>query len=426
MGGLFFTGKNLRWLMLVLAAFALASGCSAGREQSSTADSNAGAKATSRAEAPAGSSSEARKDSASSPPKGDKAPGGASGGYRQNQIQSGQLTAGEWSDLRHWDWWLNLMNNREWAQYQEKWDMRTYQRVTVEVKTDNGPAVDAQVTLFGGSGQQEWSARTNNKGEAFLFVNVAKKQEDSPYSLKIAYGQQTKTVEQVAVNGGLPLVVNVPGDGKQPDAIDLMFVVDTTGSMADELNFLAAELKDVVARVKSENDNRLSVRLSSNFYRDRGDEYVVRPFPFTADVDEVVKQIGRQKAQGGGDYEEAVEEALQDAIDKHNWSGSARARLLFLVLDAPPHPNPDVIGKLQKVTASAAEKGIRIIPVASSGVDKNTEMLLRTIDILTGGTYIFLTDHSGIGDKHIEPTIGDYQVELLNRLLVKTINSYIQ
>jgi len=69
--------------------------------------------------------------------------------------------------------------------------------------------------------------------------------------------------------------------------------------------------------------------------------------------------------------------------------------------------------------------GVRIIPIASTGIDKVTEFLLRSLAMSTGGTYVFLTDHSGIGDPHLVPTIGDYEVELLNELLVRVIDEYI-
>jgi hypothetical protein len=68
--------------------------------------------------------------------------------------------------------------------------------------------------------------------------------------------------------------------------------------------------------------------------------------------------------------------------------------------------------------------GVRIIPIASSGIDKVTEFLLRSLSMATGGTYVFLTDHSGVGDAHIEPTIGPYEVELLNELIIRVINEY--
>ncbi|WP_240762509.1 vWA domain-containing protein [Paenibacillus thalictri] len=427
-------------LLLVISLLGLTAGCSSSNQDHAAKGSAASTSARSgMPEAKADSAAPAAKESASSADRsiGKPAPGTSektsppSEGIRRGQqqdVRPGQLTAGEWSDLKNWDWWQNLMNKKEWAKYQTDWGMRTYQRFTVEVRSGGRQVADAEVALIGGNGQHVWKTRTNQRGEAVVFAGVTDGPQEGPFKIQITSGQQTKTVDPVNPGGKLPLVVNLETPGVQAASrqVDIMFVVDTTGSMADELNFLSAELKDVIERVRSDNGNQLGIRLSSNFYRDHGDEYVVRSYPFTTDVDDVVKKISQQRAYGGGDYEEAVEEALQDAIHNHNWSGEARARLLFLVLDAPPHLTPSVVKKMQALTAAAAEKGIRIIPIASSGVDKNTEMLLRIIDILTGGTYIFLTDHSGIGDSHIEPTIGDYQVELLNKLLVKTINSYIQ
>ena len=71
------------------------------------------------------------------------------------------------------------------------------------------------------------------------------------------------------------------------------------------------------------------------------------------------------------------------------------------------------------------DAGVRIIPVASSGINKETEFLLRSMSISTGGRYVFLTDDSGIGGGHIEPTVGDYDVEKLNDLMVKVATEYI-
>ena len=115
------------------------------------------------------------------------------------------------------------------------------------------------------------------------------------------------------------------------------------------------------------------------------------------------------------------EAALSNAIFEHEWSGSARARLLFLVLDAPPHDTPQNRMTLRQSIEEAASLGVRVIPVGASGIDKRTEFLLRDLDIATGGTYTFLTDHSGIGGEHLEPSVGEYQVELFNDLLVRLI-----
>ena len=193
----------------------------------------------------------------------------------------------------------------------------------------------------------------------------------------------------------------------------------------DELEYLKVELQNVIERVERDRAQTLNLRLSVNFYRDEGDDYVVRSFSFSDDIPSVLNQLAEQRSSDGGDYPEAVDQALDDAINEHQWRTQASARLLFLVLDAPPHHEQDVLGGLQEVIAQAAQRGIRIIPVASSGVDKETEFLLRFLSISTGGTYIFLTDDSGIGNDHLEPTVGQYEVEQLNDLLVRVIGEYL-
>lgn len=79
---------------------------------------------------------------------------------------------------------------------------------------------------------------------------------------------------------------------------------------------------------------------------------------------------------------------------------------------------------MQKLIRQAAAKGIRIITVGASGIDKATEYLMRTLALGTNGTYTFLTDHSGVGNLHMAPTTDSYDVESLNNLLVRVLKSY--
>ena len=79
---------------------------------------------------------------------------------------------------------------------------------------------------------------------------------------------------------------------------------------------------------------------------------------------------------------------------------------------------------MQTATKKASEKGIKIIPVVASGIDKETEFLMRFIACATNGTYVFLTDDSGIGESHLEPTVGKYEVEMLNDLIIRLILKY--
>ncbi len=47
---------------------------------------------------------------------------------------------------------------------------------------------------------------------------------------------------------------------------------------------------------------------------------------------------------------------------------------------------------------------------------------MRLFAISTNGTYIFITNHSSIGNDHLEATVGPYEVEYLNNLMVRLLN----
>ena len=130
-----------------------------------------------------------------------------------------------------------------------------------------------------------------------------------------------------------------------------------------------------------------------------------------------------QSAGGGGDYPEALNEGLEEAL-MQEWSEDAIARIVFLVLDAPPHHNSEVIKDLQSQIEYAASMGIKIIPITASGINRQTEYLMKFMSVMTNGTYVFLTDHSGIGNSHLDPIVKDFEVEKLNDLLVRLVNNY--
>lgn len=153
---------------------------------------------------------------------------------------------------------------------------------------------------------------------------------------------------------------------------------------------------------------------------------MTRQSPFTTDITSTLSFIKDQEANGGGDFPEAVHTALSKAIKALQWTSSGRARLLFLLLDAPPHYDAQVIDEIHGLTQLAAANGIKIIPVTASGIDKETEFLMRLLGNATNGTYVFITNHSGIGNDHLEPSIGEYEVEFLNDLMVRLIGEAVQ
>lgn len=334
--------------------------------------------------------------------------------------QAGLLTGGEWNDNEHWADWKALYETRDdWNGYKDEWRIKGFNRLAVKVVANGKPVENAKVSSPNGG-----AAVTDNKGMAYLFYEGM---VDS--SISVSHDDfKTSTSMQVEwVDPNTDSTLTVELDGTAPEAgkkLDFMIMCDTTGSMSDELEYLKAELEDIVKTIKSQNAN-IPTRISVNFYRDEGDEYEVRQFPFSENINDVVKAIGEQSANGGGDFPEAVHSALKSAVDGHDWDKDS-VKIMFLVLDAPPHNDPQIVDEVNKYVAKAAELGIRIIPIASSGIDKSTEYLLRVMAQMTGGTYTFLTNDSGIGGDHIEATVGAYNVEKLKDMMVRIVSEYLE
>jgi hypothetical protein len=333
---------------------------------------------------------------------------------------SGRLTAGEWRDLDNWSFWLELNDGLFGVEdLEEHWGFYTEGRRTVSVVDAEGlPVVDASVALLDSSEEILWEARTDSRGEAELFPSLFGSGREGAFVAVNAGG--LRRVEPVESGAGQVQVVSVEAAAPPVDVVDVMFVIDTTGSMGDELGYLQVELAGIISSVRDEHD--LLVRSSVNFYRDEGEPYVVRSNAFSDNLEDAVEALRGESAAGGGDDEEALDLALEDAIFGHEWSPSARSRVLFLLLDAPPRHDIEILERIHRVAAEAARLGVRIIPIGASGTDQRAEFLLRFLDVSTGGTYVFLTGEGDTGQSHRVPSVGAHEVEPLNELLKRLLS----
>jgi len=202
-----------------------------------------------------------------------------------------------------------------------------------------------------------------------------------------------------------------------PAALDLAIVLDTTGSMGDEFEYLADELEGIVGSVREQQPD-VHMRFALVVYRDHGDAYVVRSYPFTDSLEGMQATLAAQDSRGGGDTPEAVEEALEAAMQL-DWRGGNTAKLLWLVADAPPHASG--YDRTMEAYRDARERGVHIYPVSGSGVGDAAEYLFRVGALLTQGRYAFLTDDSGIGESHVEPAVPCFQVVELSDLLTRIV-----
>jgi hypothetical protein len=201
--------------------------------------------------------------------------------------------------------------------------------------------------------------------------------------------------------------------------LDVQIVLDTTGSMGDELEYLKKEV-DLIASTLHTKFPNVTPRWSLVVYRDKGDSYVTRGFDFTTDTAKFRQALRAQSADGGGDTPEAVVDGLTTGMQQQWRNGRDVAKVAFWVADAPAHPGQG--HQLANVLRQAQKKGVHLYPIASSDTDASTEYEMRSAAQITGGRYIFLTDDSGVGNGHAEPHIPCYGVTRLDHAMVRMLS----
>lgn len=147
--------------------------------------------------------------------------------------------------------------------------------------------------------------------------------------------------------------------------VDVIFAVDATGSMKDDIELLREKL---ISRLQEKRKSFGDIRFGLLFYRDYGDSFntrglPVKTFDFTRDLTEFSQNLNSIKIRGteGGDIPEAVYEALFACMDFYKWRDEATKKVI-LIGDAEPHPKPRRSGKYSKelVEKTAAERGINV------------------------------------------------------------------
>lgn len=149
------------------------------------------------------------------------------------------------------------------------------------------------------------------------------------------------------------------------EKLDIVFAIDATGSMKDDIEKLREDLIPEIKRIFSKEKD---VRIAVLFYRDYGDTFKymdlpVKCFDFTRSFKTFKEQLYSIKILGreGGDIPEAVYEAMFAASEFYKWRKDAQKEII-LIGDAEPHPVPRGTGKYSKgyVMALADSKNIKI------------------------------------------------------------------
>ena len=204
------------------------------------------------------------------------------------------------------------------------------------------------------------------------------------------------------------------------DRIEVAFVLDTTGSMSGLIDNARRKIWSIANTISRANPNA-DIRMGLVAYRDFGDDYVVRTFQMTPDLQEVNALLWRFRASGGGDGPEAVNEALDAGVSEIEWSGSGKTRrLLFLVGDAPPHM--DYQGpQYPEILKEARQRDITVNTV-QAGDWSETRQYWQTIARMGGGSFIAIAQDGGLTTHYDSPW--DDEILELQRRIDQTVIPY--
>jgi hypothetical protein len=173
-------------------------------------------------------------------------------------------------------------------------------------------------------------------------------------------------------------------------AIDLVFVIDTTGSMGGTIDTVKNRVNAVVDRLAA---GTSAYRIAVVSYRDQP-EYTgdATDYPsrldqeFTSDANAVKTAVGVLDAAGGGDYPESAYSGLDTAI-KQPWRSGVKKQIIVFT-DAPAH-NPEPVSNL--TAATIIDKALAVDPAVVNVVG-NTDEALAQVAAGTGGKVVAAVD----------------------------------
>ena len=326
------------------------------------------------------------------------------------------ISAGEVDDNQRWVEYIKYREGYEGPQVNSL-DVSERYIITV-VDADGYPVPNATVRIATEEAVDLFEGRTYANGQTVFFPRVLPESGGSQaFTIHVDVDGATKSDQFARIEGSdwtVILDATVEPSARVP--LDLLFLLDATGSMSDEIDQIKSTLLSISSRI-SDLPSDTDLRFGMVAYRDRGDDFVTRTYHFEPDVQKFLNSIREVRADGGGDEPESLNEALHVAIGEPQWRPNA-VRLVFLIADAPPHLDyaQDYDYAVEMVEAN--RQGIKIFPIASSGLDAQGEYIFRQIAVHTMGRFLFIlyggsTPHS----------VGQYSVENLDDLVVKLVEA---
>ncbi|MEZ4510306.1 MAG: vWA domain-containing protein [Chloroflexota bacterium] len=273
------------------------------------------------------------------------------------------------------------------------------------------------------NGQEITRLKTGSNGRSTFYPRPFNTQSPT-YTITATAADGSRQTVSVAANEAEWRIALPTASQPAAAQLDILLLIDATSSMADEID----ELKSNIRAIASQMPNQPNVQWSLVAYRDRGEPLAEQLFPFSDNLNTFAAALDGVEAEGGGDYAEDVQGALALALEQFvAQNGRQAVKLIFLVADAPPHLDYTDQPSYADLLPQAAALGVKIYPLASSGLDAQGEYIFRQWAQWTNGRFLFLTNNPTNTDSAGNPTISvtsngtPYTVANLDTLILNLI-----
>ncbi len=330
------------------------------------------------------------------------------------------LSAGFSDDNQQFGYFVRFLEDFE---YVEHFPLTVSERIIIELTDAEGmPVLGAKVTVKDGGKPLE-SGPTMADGRYFFFPAEYSPQLSS-YNVKIRYGN--REIETTLLRQGprtVSLSLEELREIPQQIPLDILFVMDTTGSMGEEIERLKTTIELIHLNLTSLSVPT-DVRFGMVLYKDVEDDYLTEVIPMTRDLDVFQESLSRVEAYGGGDTPEDLQAALQKAVKTIRWNRDG-IKLAFIITDAPPHLDYGQKYTYTDAVKDAKEMGIKFYGVGTGGLDLMGEYILRQIAQYTAGKYIFLTygergeSEGGAPGSVSHHTGSNYETDKLEAIIIR-------
>lgn len=140
----------------------------------------------------------------------------------------------------------------------------------------------------------------------------------------------------------------------ETDSVDLVFLIDATGSMSDDIEVVKTQIISMVNVLSGKH-----AKASAAIFRDhRIDQpwFESNANKLTSNSQELVQFLGEIEATGGADFPESMFEATIQVANEWNWSNETK--ILVILTDAPPLTGRKSRHTIEEVIATLQDKAI--------------------------------------------------------------------